>query len=694
MKRIVSILSAICLFSSIFITPVMAFEPTPYSDAFAEAVSEFSDGQYAEFVELIVLVRDLENPQDLALLYAEAFNHLSPEAQQRIMQEGFYNTDTQSVVNALAAYAEAVDVGDFGDEDLLALFPNKESLNMQVFVQTLNVEDALETQLSTAYTSTEDMKKAVQSMKKILNTTLISGVFETDIFDPVSEADANLVLNEVELDKLIAVYNDTLSDDVLGTNAISEAIGEFVDYYNALEDDAANRTLVFSYLENNGLVTIESSGSGGSSGGATEVSEEPVVDAGDELPPLDRLEYEAAVQVIAEVDLVDGVAIAEVLVDGDKVEEALEKALNIASEIEEIIDGRTIQPVLVLETVCELDEGDELKKIDISLPLEDLQKAEKEGVKLALKTDLGMLVFNTEDVLADLELGGERNPELNFSMEVLEASEFSEFGVPESALIVDMSLYANGMPLNQFKAPVKVKIPYNLSEGEELEDITVFWIDETGRPVPVGGIYNESTGTVSFLTNHFSKFFAQTATKEFPDVLDAHWGHDYIANMGAKGYISGYEDGTFQPNGEITRAEFVAILAQMYALNGDVNGLEFDDVSQEAWYAPYIAACYDNKIVAGKSINEFDPSGKISRQEAAAMLSNILDMQGFTANTDLAMLDQFSDQTVISSWASKAVCNSYAHGLFSGRDDGRFAPKENLNRAEAATMLYNLLYLE
>lgn len=697
MKKIICVLMTICLLGGLFVSPALAFTPTPYGDAFAEAVAEFSDGQYGEFVELIVLARDLENPEDLALVYSEAFNQLSPEMQQRVMQDGFFNNDTQAVVDALAAYVAGVDKTDYTEEDLLALYPNEGILNEAMFVEKMNVDNALEIQLASAYANRSDLQSALSNMKKLLNTTLISGVFETDIFDTVSVANADLALNEVELGKLIDIYNDTLNDDVLGVGTISAAIEKFVDYYNALEDDATNRELIFGYLKDNGLVKIESGnsgGSGGGGGGGAQTPEDAIEEPDEELSPQELIEYKAAVKVKAEVKTQNGKAFAEAIVDGNTVEEALEKSLAVVSEMGDEADGRILQPVLAMEFVSELENEEELERVEISLPLKDLQKAEEKGVKLVVKTGLGDVAFNTESILNGLDIGEDKNPKLDLHMKVLDSTEFPDLELPESALIVDIVFLVNDMPLEHFKAPIEIRIPYIPKKDEKVEEITVFWIDGDGELLPVGGVYNEETGMIKFVTNHLSQYFAQIATKDFSDVADSHWGHDFIATMGGKGYISGYEDGTFRANGEITRAEFIAILTQMYALSGDVSELDFEDVSEEAWYAPYVAAGYGNKIIAGKSTNEFDPNGKISRQEAATMLSNVLSMQGFVPNTEADRLSQFSDQMAISSWARDAVCNSYAHGLFSGRDDGKFAPKENLSRAEAATMLYHLLFLE
>ncbi len=692
MKKILSMLMTLCLLSGVFAAPAMAVNPTAYSDEFANAVEEFSQGQYEEFTELVELLCSLDSTSNLKDAFNSAFAEMSAEGQQRIVDEGFFGNDTEIVISALADYATLVDLSG---QNLNDYYPLGEGTNRRDFLLALNTGASLELKLEAAFDNYEDVYNAVLGLKKMLFITMVSEVVELKIFSPTTSA-GTLALDPDKMGQMLDIFNETLDDDIESDDDINVAINIFVDYYNNDATDA-DRDLIFNYLDTNGWVSIETTtGGGGGGGGFLPPVEEPVVEPEPEEneDPQDELEDESAVEVTAEVTTDGDTAVADVQVDGDTVEDALEKALETAAALEEESDGRDLQPVLVLEAVCEVEEGVNVEEVNMSLPLGDLQAAEEEGVQVALKTDLGTVVFNTEDILNGTDVGDPGSAQLELCMSTVDAEEFEDLDIPSDALIVDMTFEVNGVTLDHFKTAIKVKIPYTLKEGENAEDVTVFWIDETGTPVPMGGTYNPATGMVTFLTDHFSKYFAQTATREFSDVATGHWGYEFIANMAGKGYVNGYADGTFRPNGEITRAEFVTILVQMYALGGSVDEMSFDDISADDWYAPYVAAGYANGVVSGKTANSFDPNGKISRQEAAAMLSNVLGFDGFEPVTDDTQLNQFTDQADISSWARTTVCNSYAHGLFSGRADGRFAPRDNLSRAEAATMLYNLLNLK
>jgi hypothetical protein len=76
---------------------------------------------------------------------------------------------------------------------------------------------------------------------------------------------------------------------------------------------------------------------------------------------------------------------------------------------------------------------------------------------------------------------------------------------------------------------------------------------------------------------------AATTTTGFSDIK-GHWGEKYILEALTKGYVSGYPDGTFQPNGMVTRAELLAMTTN--ALHLPVSAA----ADGEAWYTPYVKA--------------------------------------------------------------------------------------------------------
>lgn len=166
--------------------------------------------------------------------------------------------------------------------------------------------------------------------------------------------------------------------------------------------------------------------------------------------------------------------------------------------------------------------------------------------------------------------------------------------------------------------------------------------------------------------------------------ISQHWAQDNIIIAYVKGYINGYDDGTFRPDNSITRAEFTAIVCRaLKVADADYSG-QFADVSADDWYAPYIAAALNDGIIS-QDVN-FRPNDTITREEMCKILAIAL-QNGGVAPAPSGYTPQFTDMQHISDWAKEYVYFASYHGFMSGREDGSFAPKANATRAEAATVL-------
>ena len=89
------------------------------------------------------------------------------------------------------------------------------------------------------------------------------------------------------------------------------------------------------------------------------------------------------------------------------------------------------------------------------------------------------------------------------------------------------------------------------------------------------------------------------------------------------GIINGYEDGTFQPNASITRAEFTAIATRFFDYTAEYDG-SFNDVSRSAWYADCVQAAVDMGLVDGYPDGGFHPNSNITRAEAVTIVNRVL----------------------------------------------------------------------
>ena len=143
----------------------------------------------------------------------------------------------------------------------------------------------------------------------------------------------------------------------------------------------------------------------------------------------------------------------------------------------------------------------------------------------------------------------------------------------------------------------------------------------------------------------------------------------------------------------MTRAEFAATVVRTLGLTpktGDV----FDDVANSNWYASYVGTAYTYGIVNGKSTSTFDPSGIITRQEAAGMVARAAKLCGMdtslTASEIRDLLAQFDDYVEVSTWAQEPVAFCYSEGILN-QSELEIQPAIAITRGEIAQMLYNML---
>ena len=166
-----------------------------------------------------------------------------------------------------------------------------------------------------------------------------------------------------------------------------------------------------------------------------------------------------------------------------------------------------------------------------------------------------------------------------------------------------------------------------------------------------------------------------------------------ISDLASRNVISGKGNGLFDPNGNVTRAEFAKIVIGALGLTPKTT-TDFTDVPASQWYAPYVGAAASYGIVTGVGGGKFNPNGNITRQEAAIMVCRAAKLCGISTDMDAAsirnMLAQFPDYVSSSDWARKELAVCYQEGILS-QNDLDIRPLTPATRAEITQMVYNLL---
>lgn len=145
-----------------------------------------------------------------------------------------------------------------------------------------------------------------------------------------------------------------------------------------------------------------------------------------------------------------------------------------------------------------------------------------------------------------------------------------------------------------------------------------------GTVKPEDNISREEVATVFYRLLRAEKQIEIASTENrFSDVDESRWSNKAISSMAKGGYISGYESGTFKPEQFITRAEFVTIIANMYKLD-KTPATSFSDVTNGYWASGYIGAISTKGWVNGYEDGTFKPEQFITRAEVMATVNRML----------------------------------------------------------------------
>lgn len=176
---------------------------------------------------------------------------------------------------------------------------------------------------------------------------------------------------------------------------------------------------------------------------------------------------------------------------------------------------------------------------------------------------------------------------------------------------------------------------------------------------------------------------------QFTDVAEDAWYHDYVYDLVYRGVVNGMTATTYEPEGKLTRAQFVKLLAcsleEAETLKTHEGKHPFKD-SEGHWAEAYIAWAKDKGIVEGVSATEFDPEAPITREQMATIFGRYALKQGIELPKDAAPAESFPDADKISEYAREFVELMRIAGILNGYEDGTFRPQGNATRAEAAKL--------
>src|SRR5665648_37955 len=162
--------------------------------------------------------------------------------------------------------------------------------------------------------------------------------------------------------------------------------------------------------------------------------------------------------------------------------------------------------------------------------------------------------------------------------------------------------------------------------------------------------------------------------------ISGHWAQTTIQSWVDNGLIKGYPDGTFKPDNNITRAEFITLVNRAFEYTNTAP-ISFTDVNQNAWYASAIGVAVEAGYISGYPDGTMKPENPISRVEAATIIMKINKLEA-----NLSAANTFTDAASLT-WSKGAVGAVFAAGLMIGYPDGSFGPQKLIKRGEATVAL-------
>jgi len=218
-------------------------------------------------------------------------------------------------------------------------------------------------------------------------------------------------------------------------------------------------------------------------------------------------------------------------------------------------------------------------------------------------------------------------------------------------------------------------VPYYVSDGKEII-------------IPVSSVVE---GKLVFIAPASAVYYVKQNQADFEDTQN-HWAKEAIDFTATRGLFNGVGNGMFDPNGQMTRAMFITVIARLDGadLSGFVSS-KFTDVPAGSWYCNSVEWAANAGIVNGTGNGKFSPDEPITREQMAVMLYNYLSYKGYTLKTLDENPQPFSDSASISRWAQHSVESMCSMGIILGKPGNLFDPQGNATRAECSMVFKRII---
>ena len=179
---------------------------------------------------------------------------------------------------------------------------------------------------------------------------------------------------------------------------------------------------------------------------------------------------------------------------------------------------------------------------------------------------------------------------------------------------------------------------------------------------------------------------AFAAGPTFTDVPATHWAYTAVEKASEAGLMNGYGGTLFGQNDPITRGQMVQILYNYYGEDCGTNS-GFSDVPASAWYAKAVTWASKKGVVSGYSNGTFGPDNQLTREQMVTILYNVADKP----ETNPSAISQYSDYHQVASYAADGFAWAVSNKVVSGTSSTTLSPRGTATRAQVAVILVRYL---
>ncbi|SOC43202.1 S-layer homology domain-containing protein [Ureibacillus acetophenoni] len=242
---------------------------------------------------------------------------------------------------------------------------------------------------------------------------------------------------------------------------------------------------------------------------------------------------------------------------------------------------------------------------------------------------------------------------------------------------------AGGLLLNQRYRFAKTNYDERLKSGWSFKNASKYYLYDIANAG-----YNHLGG--EYYKNKVGLIMDQWDLYQFDDErkfidIGGHWAKNEILFLAEKGWINGYPNRTYKPNGTLTRAEAAEIIRNFLALTSTNESISFKDVRNESWASEPISLVAQHNIMNGTGEGYFSPDAILTRAQMAQTFYNA----GFYSESATNELNSFADVGE-DYWAYIAIETMKQEGIMTGYPDNQFGPNDPITRGQMAAVIYRI----